>query len=227
MAQRELYKSVAASGEVYFPLHLILTLCSHIFPTRLFKTANDFYNFTKGWWICLQLRRSALRKLGIVTKLEEPNPVGQTEMGETWNWVCSNIFSFIPAWVPGIVTSLYEIQRDAEGKYISVSGLTGDKSWYHSKCTNRSNITYLIATLCYGFVSVFLPIPTCALKSNCIINFFLNYCLLKLLQTFLFHIPNIISTWKIGFKFCPLFTHNQYWSRQQFLVSSDSLMSCI
>ena len=62
----------------------------------------------------------------------------------------------------GIVTSVYEMRRDTEGEFLSISGLTDDKILYHSKFTNRSNITYLIATSCYDFVSVPIPIPTCA-----------------------------------------------------------------
>ena len=115
------------------------------------------------------------------------------------------------------------MKRDTDRKFLSISGLTDDKSLYHCKCTNQSNITYLIATICYYFVSVPLPIPIYASQTNWFLNLFLNYWLLKLLQNVLFHIPNIISTWKIGFKMFPLFTDNQHLYRQHFIVISDSL----
>ena len=100
MAQRELYKSVAASGEAYSPPTFEAdSMFAHAtaLPTRLITSANHFYTGTKRDFICLQLSRSALHKLGIVTKLEKPKPVGQTEVGETWNWVCSHILVvFLP-----------------------------------------------------------------------------------------------------------------------------------
>ena len=53
--------------------------------------------------------------------------MGQTEVGETWNWVCPHIFGGIPTGVLGVVTSVYEMQRDAEGKFLSIYGFTDDK----------------------------------------------------------------------------------------------------
>ena len=53
--------------------------------TRIITTPNHLYIGTKGYWIFLHLSRSAVHKLGIVTKFEEPKPVEQTEVGETWN----------------------------------------------------------------------------------------------------------------------------------------------
>ena len=95
-------------------------------PLGIIRTAKIFYTFTKGYCICVQPSRYALHKLGIVTKFEEPKPVGQIQVGETWYWVCPHIFGGIPTEVPGVVTSVYEIQRDAEGRFLSVSGLTDD-----------------------------------------------------------------------------------------------------
>ena len=131
MAQRELYESVVAKGEAYFPPTFeadgMFTHATAV-PTRLITTANHFYTGTKGDWICLQLSRSALHKLGIVTKFEEPKPVGETDVGEAWNWICPHIFGGIPTGVPGVVTSVYEMQRDAEGKFLSISGVTDNES---------------------------------------------------------------------------------------------------
>ena len=73
--------------------------------------------------------------------------MGQTEAGGIWNWVCPHNFGGIFAGVPGVVTSVYEIQFYGEGSILSISCLTGDKSRYYFKCTNQSNITYLLATL--------------------------------------------------------------------------------
>ena len=45
-------------------------------PPRLVVTANFFYTYSKGNWICLQLSRKALTDIGIITKDEEALPVG-------------------------------------------------------------------------------------------------------------------------------------------------------
>ena len=84
MAQRERYGSVTTSGEAYFfPTFEADDMITHAtdVTTRLITTSNHFYTGTKGEWICLKLSRSVLYKLGIVTKFEEPKPVGQTEAG--------------------------------------------------------------------------------------------------------------------------------------------------
>ena len=64
MSLHELYKVVAASGEVYltptFEADGMFTHSTAV-PTRLIATANHFYTGTKGGLdICLQLNRSAL-----------------------------------------------------------------------------------------------------------------------------------------------------------------------
>ena len=100
MAQRELYESVSASGEAHFsPTFEADGMFTHAtaVPTHLITTSNNLYTGTKGDWIFIQLSRSALHKLVIVTNSEELKHVGQTEVGETWNWVCPHIFGvFLP-----------------------------------------------------------------------------------------------------------------------------------
>ena len=96
-------------------------------PMHLITTSNHLYNDIKGELICLQLSRYTLHKLGIVTKIEEPKPVDQIDMEDTCNCVCPHIFSGIPTKVLGFFTSVYEMERNVEDKFISVSGLTGNK----------------------------------------------------------------------------------------------------
>ena len=97
-------------------------------PTRLITTYYHFYTGTKVDQICLQPSRSEFNKLGIVTKSKEPKPVGQTEVGETWNWVCPHIFGGIPTGVLGVVKRIHGMKCDEEGKFISISSLTDDRS---------------------------------------------------------------------------------------------------
>jgi hypothetical protein len=53
-------------------------------PERLISTANHFYTETVGDWICLELNRGGLEKLGIVTIFEEAMPVGETAADAKW-----------------------------------------------------------------------------------------------------------------------------------------------
>ena len=80
MAQRELYESVSASGEAHSPPTFeadgMFTNATAV-HTRIITTTNHFYNGTKGYYICLQLSRSALHKLGIVTKFRNLNIWGK------------------------------------------------------------------------------------------------------------------------------------------------------
>ena len=81
MAQHERYISEAESGEAYFPPTFgnddIFTHATAI-PKGLITTSNHFYTCIKGECMCLKLSHSVLYKIGIITKFEEPKPVGQT-----------------------------------------------------------------------------------------------------------------------------------------------------
>ena len=106
MSQCELYESVSALGEAYLP--------------PMFEADGMFIHATA---VMTHLTTPSNHlNLGVLTKLEETKPVGQTEVGET------HIFGDIPTGVTGFARSVYEMQRDAEGKCVSISGLTDDKS---------------------------------------------------------------------------------------------------
>ena len=83
MAQHELYKSVAASGEAYFrPTFEADGMFTHdtAVPTHIITIVNYLYTGTKGSCICLHIIHSALHNPGVVTKFEELKPVGQREV---------------------------------------------------------------------------------------------------------------------------------------------------
>lgn len=90
----------------------------------LIATANHFYQNSKDDWICVELSRSALKKLGIATRFEEAKPVGSTPTADhAKSVIYPHIFGGIPASVPGIVKNQYPMLRDASGKFISIEGL--------------------------------------------------------------------------------------------------------
>jgi hypothetical protein len=94
-------------------------------PQRLVTTANHFYKATEGDWICLELSRKALFRLGIDTVFEEAKPVGSTGTGDKWDtWVCPHIYGGLPTHIEGIVTKIYDMKREPDGSFVCIVGLT-------------------------------------------------------------------------------------------------------
>jgi len=125
MCQKSLWDQAIASGTAYFPPTFeqdgYFTHATAV-PARLMDTANHFYTASTGDWICLELSLAALKRGGIVTRFEEAKPVGETGVGGLdKNWQCPHIFGGIPSHV---VTNIYKINRNDEGKFISIEGLT-------------------------------------------------------------------------------------------------------
>ncbi|KAL9181875.1 hypothetical protein ACHAXT_012218 [Thalassiosira profunda] len=95
-------------------------------PANLIGTANHFYTATEGDWICLQLDRTALQNLGIVTIFESAKPVGDIDTDEGWkDAVFPHIFGGLPLHVDGVLTGTYQMKRGEDGTFLSIEGLVG------------------------------------------------------------------------------------------------------
>lgn len=72
MCQVSLWEKAKASGEALFAPTFEKDGFTHAtaVPSRLIQTANYAYQEVPGEWVCLRFKRSALRKLGIITKDE-------------------------------------------------------------------------------------------------------------------------------------------------------------
>jgi len=131
MCQKELWDQAVESGNAYFPPTFEqdgnFTHATAV-PARLITTANHFYTGTQGDWICLQLSRSALVKLGIITIDEGALPVGETATSEEWEksaWICPHIYGGLPTSKSlGVLTTTYKMIRDNEGNFLSIEHLT-------------------------------------------------------------------------------------------------------
>lgn len=128
MCQKSLWDAAVSSGCAYFPPTFEadggFTHATAV-PARLVSTANHFYTKTLGEWICLELSQSALTRLGIVTRLEEPKAVGETQTDNEWNeWRCPHIFGGIPAQCAGVLRKTYPMKRNADGTFENIVGLT-------------------------------------------------------------------------------------------------------
>lgn len=127
MCQKISWEAAVASGEAYYPPTFQkdgdFTHATAV-AERLIETANHFYTSSQGDWICLELSKSALHKVGIVTRFEDPKPVGETDTDTEWtSWRCPHIFGGIPTQIPGIVTKTYPMKRDANGNFLSIEGV--------------------------------------------------------------------------------------------------------
>lgn len=125
MCEKSPWEAALAAGEAYFPPTFEkdggFTHASTE-ANSLITTANHFYRHSKDEWICIELSRSSLTKLGIVTRFEEAKPVGNTAAPEH-TIMYPHIFGGIPANVPGIVTETFVMARDSSGKFLSIEGL--------------------------------------------------------------------------------------------------------
>lgn len=99
-------------------------------PQRLIDTANHFYQSStlEMDWICVQLSRLALTKVGISTRDEEGMPVGDTPVADMIvknDWKCPHIYGGIPTLESlGIVTQTFPMTRSEQGEFLNVTGLT-------------------------------------------------------------------------------------------------------
>ncbi len=130
MCQKSLWEEAVQSGTAYFPPTFEadggFTHATAV-PKRLIDTANHFYTETKGDWICLQLSRSALEKIGIKTKDEEALPVGEKNVSNEWNekkWICPHVYGGIPTIARlNVLTLIYDMVRSEDGRFLSITGL--------------------------------------------------------------------------------------------------------
>lgn len=130
MCQKTLWEEAIQSGTAYFPPTFEadggFTHATAV-PKRLIDTANHFYTKTKGDWICLQLSRSALEKIGIKTKDEEALPVGEKHVSNEWTekkWICPHVYGGIPTIERlNVLMHIYDMVRSEDGIFLSITGL--------------------------------------------------------------------------------------------------------
>ena len=128
MCQKYLWEKSIESKTAYFPPTYdadgFFTHATAV-PERLIETANHFYTKTVGEWICIEMDSDALSNLGICTRFEEAKPVGETGVPDNSDdWQCPHIYGGIPGHIDGVVTNIYKMERDDEGNFLSIEGIT-------------------------------------------------------------------------------------------------------
>ncbi|CAJ1364571.1 unnamed protein product [Effrenium voratum] len=123
MCQKSLLEEAQKSDEAYFPPTFEKDGFTHAtaVPSRLLDTANHFYQDVPGDWVCIRFRRSALRRLGIITRDEQAKPVGKKEISSAAaTFVWPHVFGGIP---PQVVDAEFPMLREGRA-FVSISGLT-------------------------------------------------------------------------------------------------------
>jgi len=132
MCPKSQWEDAKTKGEAYYPESYVAdghyTHATGV-PKRLIETANHFYTDSEGDWICLEFTRTSLRKIGIFVRDEEAMPVGDKKVSDDWleqaqNWICPHVIGGIPV-IDGIVQKEYPMQRSPEGKFLGITGVTG------------------------------------------------------------------------------------------------------
>lgn len=118
------WEAAKRSGEAYFPPTFEqddnITHATGV-PSRLVDTANHYYQSDPHPWVCLRMKRSALRKCGIVVRDEEATPVGDipTDASLMGTWVCPHIVGGIPI---AVVDAEFPMVRDG-ATFVKIDGL--------------------------------------------------------------------------------------------------------
>lgn len=123
MCDKALWEEAKRADVAYFPPTFEADGMTHAtaVPSRLLDVANHFYQDAKGDWVCLRFRRSALRKLGIVTKDEQAKPVGAKDVdAKAMAFVWPHVFGGIP---PQVVEEVFPIERRGS-VFTGIRGLT-------------------------------------------------------------------------------------------------------
>lgn len=130
MCEKPLWDEAVKSRRAYFPPTFEQDGCythATAVPERLIHTANHYYQGSKSEWICLQLSRSALTNLGIITKDEGGGPVGDSPLSDQMidnNWVCPHIYGGIPTLRSlGVLTKTFPMLRGEGGEFLSIPAL--------------------------------------------------------------------------------------------------------
>jgi uncharacterized protein (DUF952 family) len=131
MCEKHLWEETVESQKAYFPPTFEKDGCfthATAVPQRLIDTANHFYQESKAEWICIQLSRSALTNVGIITKDEGGLPVGDTSVADQIienNWKCPHIYGGIPTLASlGVLTQSFPMMRSESGEFLNIVGLT-------------------------------------------------------------------------------------------------------
>jgi len=131
MCQKTLWDDAMKSQKAYYPPTFVqdgnFTHATAV-PQRLVDTANHFYTESEGDWICIQLSRSALTDLGIVTRDESGMPVGDTAVDEKViqsEWKCPHVYGGIPTRDGlGVFVQSFPMVRNEAGDFLKITGLT-------------------------------------------------------------------------------------------------------
>ena len=122
------WRQVTAAGEqaVYYPPTYQQDGFTHATAnlSKLLQVANHFYTAIPGAWLCLKMTTASIEATGPKVVFEERAPVGDTsaDFDDTDDELFPHIYGGIRS--DGVL-DVYPVERDAEGNFLAITGLTG------------------------------------------------------------------------------------------------------
>ena len=125
MIQAKLWETARNTGETYYPPTYEVDGFTHgtSNPAKLLNVANHFYPDVPGDWLCLQMTVESLAATGVETVFEGTAPVGDIQ--PEFEGADDELFPHILGGIaPSAVLKAFPIERSADGKFLSIPGVT-------------------------------------------------------------------------------------------------------
>ncbi|MBL6689517.1 MAG: DUF952 domain-containing protein [Pseudomonadales bacterium] len=125
LVQAALWDKALENREIYYPPTYEVDGFTHgtSNPDKLLNVANHFYPDVEGDWYCLRMTVETLEKTGVKTVYEGTAPVGDIQ--PDFEGSDDELFPHIHGGLhPDAVLEAHTVNRDENGCYISIEGVT-------------------------------------------------------------------------------------------------------
>lgn len=125
LVQARLWDKAVAEGSTYYPPTYKVDGFTHgtSNPAKLLNVANHFYTDVEGKWYCLRMTVDSLADAGVEAIFEGTAPVG--DIPPEFDGADDELFPHILGGIsPAAVLEVHAVTRDANGTFLSVSGVT-------------------------------------------------------------------------------------------------------
>jgi len=125
LIQADLWEAAVNSDSEYFPPTYDQDGFTHATanPDLLLNVANHFYQDVPGRWMCLRMTLESLKAVGTKVVFEGTAPVGDIEAD--FSGTDDELFPHVMGGIkPAAVLEVHSVTRSADGKFLSVAGVT-------------------------------------------------------------------------------------------------------
>ena len=125
LVQAQLWDAAVASSGTYYPPTYQEDGFTHgtSNPHKLLNVANHFYPDVKGDWYCLRMTVDSLAATGVETVFEGTAPVGDIQ--PDFEGSDDELFPHIHGGIsPTAVIEVHAVEREPDGTFVSIQGVT-------------------------------------------------------------------------------------------------------